>query len=406
MRQLIKKSFLAIILLLTLQACNDNEAEVIFKDSPAVRLQKQTKELQELLKSSPEGWKATYFTDDTELGGYSYLFRFTDDNTVEMASDFGTDGVTSSEWELQVGSTLKLSFTTKNKIHELSDSNTFPDTELRGQGYKGSFEFLYYGTEGDDIIFRTNRDFIELRFSKAASTDWTAISTHKKIWESFPSSHLAYKIGDKVSNFSYAHSRRFASNTDSGTSTAGFGIGFTPTGVTISPAIDVEGTLYSEFTLSDDKSRLISLDGAFEIEFIRLPFAPLTGPILTIGNNPTFASASFINSYNEVEAVHQTVYPGLPLDPVIAMGDSNIEYGLGPFVARHGLFFSGVYGNPNLLSISKLDPGLNWQFVGHLNPMLNLIIDKGPYITEVLTPTVGRFTSESDPDFWFVLVQI
>ena len=99
-------------------------------------------------------WKATYFTDDTQLGGYSYLFKFTDNQIVEMASDFGgNDDVTSSQWAIQLGTTLKLSFTTKNKIHELSDSNNSPDTDLRGQGYKGSFEFLYYGTEGDDIIF-------------------------------------------------------------------------------------------------------------------------------------------------------------------------------------------------------------------------------------------------------------
>ena len=403
MRQLIKNSFLAIILLLTLQSCDDNETELLFNDVPAVRLEKQAKELQDLLKSSTDGWKATYFTDNTQLGGYSYLFKFTDNQIVEMASDFGgNDDVTSSQWALQIGSTLKLSFTTKNKIHDLSDSNNSPDADLRGQGYKGSFEFLYYGTEGDDIIFRTNRDFIELRFSKANADDWSNISTHKDIWESFPSSHLAYKIGNEISNFSYSNIRRFASNTDTNTSTSGFGVGFTPLGVTISPAIDVEGTLYSEFILSDDKSKLVSLDGNFEIEFIKLPF-DLTVALRTLVD-PVFASQSFIDSYNQVNAVHQTIFPQFPLSPIISLGDSNIVYGLGPFIARHGIFFSGILGSPDLLGVSKLSPGLNWQFVGHLNPMVDLIVDKAPYKVELLTPTVTRLTSESDPDFWFILV--
>ena len=164
----------------------------------------------------------------------------------------------------------------------------------------------------------------------------------------------------------------------------------------------MEGTLYSEFTLSDDKNKLTSLDGNFEIEFIRLPF-DLTVALRT-QINPALTSQSFIDSYNQVNAVHQTVFPQFPLSNIISFGDSNITYGLGPFSAEHGIFFSGILGSPDLLGVSKLAPGLNWRFVPHLDPMVNLIIAKAPYKVELLTPTVRRLTSEADPDFWFILV--
>ena len=52
---------MAIVLLLTLQACDDNEAELVFNDVPAVRLEKKAKELQDLLKSSTDGVESYLF---------------------------------------------------------------------------------------------------------------------------------------------------------------------------------------------------------------------------------------------------------------------------------------------------------------------------------------------------------
>lgn len=280
MKKLIKNSFLAIIVLLTLQACNDNEPELIFKDVPAVRLEKQAKELQDLLKSSTDGWKATYFTDNTQLGGYSYLFKFTDNNTVEMASDFGgNDDVTSSQWALQTGATLKLSFTTKNKIHELSDSNNSPDADLTGQGYKGSFEFLYYGTEGDDIIFRTNRDFIELRFTKANASSWTNLDQHQinidKIKKNPAKSVFrVLKVKDKQYSFLYNPLRRFLTS-----EIANFGVGFTETGIIISPSLDIDGEKVSEFTYDSINDSFVAKINDIEVaSIVYIDTAPVLNP--------------------------------------------------------------------------------------------------------------------------------
>ena len=156
-----------------LVACDKTDTEQKFEQSPTERLNAREKELNDLLLSSEQGWKAVYFTDNTQLGGYTHLFKFTADGKVTMASDFDADTKAyTSEYDVVLGSTVSLLFNTNNRIHLLSDSNNYPTADLKGEGYKGDFQFLYYGQEKGEIIFKTNRSFQELRFVKATAQDW------------------------------------------------------------------------------------------------------------------------------------------------------------------------------------------------------------------------------------------
>lgn len=395
------------ILFTTLWSCNDNEVDNIFNDTPTERLNKRKEELKALLKSSGQGWKTTYFTDDSQLGGYTFLMKFTD-NQVEMASDFNDEVTTeTSEWDILLGATVKLSFTTRNKIHSLSDSNNAPTSDLSGQGYKGSFEFLYYGTENDEIIFRAVKDFTEVRFKKASENDWTNFQNYQnmKNFLNDSSGHLAYQIDSKVYNFSYngKNAIRFATNLEGATS-LNFGVGFSSDGIIVSPAIDVNGTKYAEFTLNEAESKYVSLDGNFSITIVTSPLD--MSVVWRTQINPTLNSTSFIQSFNDVKTAHDAVFPTLPLGDIIAFGDGEIVYDLGGrFVAIHNMSYSGVLGNDTVLNISKQAPGLNWSFVPHLNPMVDLIVENSPYKVQSINPDVARLTSESDPNFWFIIIK-
>ncbi len=395
------------ILFTTLWSCNDNEVDNIFNDTPTERLNKRIEELKALLKSSDQGWKTTYFTDDSQLGGYTFLMKFTD-NQVEMASDFNDEITTeTSEWDVLLGATVKLSFTTRNKIHLLSDSDNAPTSNLSGQGYKGSFEFLYYGTENDEIIFRTVKGFTEVRFKKASENDWTNFQNYQdmKNYLNSSSGHLAYQIGNEIYNFSYngKNAIRFATSLE-GNSNLNFGVGFSSDGIIVSPAIDVNGTKYSEFTLNEAESKYVSLDGNFSITVVASPLD--MSLVWRTQINPTLNSESFIQSFNGVKVVHDVVFPTLPLGDIIAFGDGEIVYDLGGrFVAIHNMSYSGVLGDDTVLNISKQTPGLNWSFVPHLNPMVDLIVEKSPYKVQSINPDVARLTSESDSDFWFIIIK-
>ena len=172
-----KRLLLLPIIALALFACQKNDPDDLFGKTPAERFNEKESELRSALTSAPQGWKLTYFTKEGTFGGYHFLMKFTPEGFVSMASDFSSNTVsaTTSKYELQQGQGVKLTFTTKNYIHELSDAMQ----GKRGAGYAGEYQFLYYGKEGDKLKFRTQRESTEqfVYFEPATAQDWTDIST-------------------------------------------------------------------------------------------------------------------------------------------------------------------------------------------------------------------------------------
>jgi len=252
-------------------ACTSTEAEDKFDQSPTERLNAQKKELNDLLLSSPEGWKVVYYTDSTQLGGWTHVFKFLPDGKVDMASDFNSDtDVYRSQYDIQLGSTVSLVFTTANRIHLLSESDNYPTSALVGKGYLGDFQFFYYGQENGEIIFRTNRNFQELRFVKATAADWTNVAGNIETID-----HLSggidtplFKIleindGTAVHQFDFDYNidARFGVATPlDGTSTQSYNmaLSFTPTSAIVKPAIVVKGQKLSEFVYNSTSDSFIA----------------------------------------------------------------------------------------------------------------------------------------------------
>jgi hypothetical protein len=252
--------FIAVLAMQLASCDNKEDVDPIFNQTPTERLNAQKKELNDLLESSEFGWKAVYFTDTTQLGGFTHLFKFKS-GSVDMASDFDNDtAIYKSEYGIELGSTVSLVFTTKNKIHLLSDSNNFPVASLRGKGYKGDFQFLYYGQDNGQIIFKTNRSFEELRFVKATAEDWTNLALNRAMIPNVvgASTRPLFRLletndGAKISqfDFNFTQPSRFAiaNSIETGSSVSyNMGIAYTPTGIIVSPAVKVGTQKLSEFT--------------------------------------------------------------------------------------------------------------------------------------------------------------
>lgn len=244
-----------------LAACDKTDTEQKFEQTPTERLNAQEKKLSDLLLSSEQGWKAVYFTDNTQLGGYTHLFKFTADGKVTMASDFDADtNAYTSEYNVVLGSTVSLLFNTNNRIHLLSDSNNFPTADLKGEGYKGDFQFLYYGQENGEIIFKTNRSFQELRFVKATAQDWADLPKNIAMIPNVVGATtrplfrlLETNDGTKINqfDFNFTGASRFAiaNSIETGSSLSyNMGIAYTPTGISVNPAVKVGTQKLSEFT--------------------------------------------------------------------------------------------------------------------------------------------------------------
>lgn len=240
-----------------LSSCSDDtEAEPKFTKTPVERLDWQKSELNVALLSSEFGWKAVYFTDDTQLGGYTHLFKFSADGKVEMASDFDQSTTTAftGEYDIQLGSTISLVFTTKNRIHLLSDSNNAPTYELNGKGYLGDFQFLYYGMENDELIFRTNRSSVELRFVKAKAEDWADLPKNFDIIPNIVGADrisvfriLETNDGTTKQQFDFSFTPEIRLATVKSEIEKKIGIGYTPNGFLVSPALIVGNQKLTHF---------------------------------------------------------------------------------------------------------------------------------------------------------------
>lgn len=279
------KYLMLLFLAVQLNSCVSTEAEQKFDETPTERLNGRKKELNDLLLSSAEGWKAVYYTDDTQLGGFTHLFKFLPNGKVDMASDFDADtDIYNSQYEIQLGSTVSVVFTTKNKIHLLSDSNNSPIAA--GKGFLGDFQFLYYGQENGDIVFRTNRTVKEVRFVKATAQDWTDLKKNKV--------SIANMTGDfnsplfrtlettdgttlKKYDFNYNVVTRFGSAAPLETGnleTLKVAVAFTPTGITVKPAVVVGTQSLTNFVYNEtDKSFVATGTGgaAATIKFTNAP---------------------------------------------------------------------------------------------------------------------------------------
>lgn len=321
LKNLYKYSLMLLSLGVLVSCSNDNDPENLFGQSATERINAQAEELSNLLQSSPEGWKMTYFTDDPrftgsiqELGGWSFVFKFTDDKHVTMASDFSAETLTpnESEYEIELGSTTKVVFSTRNHIHLLSDSGNAPTDDLIGKGYKGDFEFLYYGQEGEELIFRSNRFQIELRFKKATTQDWTNLELAKQTGALLDDADMQLEInqGGEISNYdiSYNAAARFVTNIEIGD--LSFGVAPMANGLKVVKPIPVGDQTAMDFVYDAANSWFISELGngdtakiildepdptahLFESDVYYFAFQPFTG-------SPSMDSTgAFVTGWNE-----------------------------------------------------------------------------------------------------------
>ena len=251
-----KKIIFTLIVLVTLVACQKNEPDSLFDKNPSERFEESQAELRKELTTAQQGWKLTYFTKEGVFGGYHFLMKFTPEGLVTMVSDFNSSTIspTTSKYEIQEGQGTMLAFTTKNYIHELADAMQ----GIRGTGYAGEFEFIYYGKEGNKLKFKTQRKSTEqfVYFEPATAEDWTDITTLSSNLSTLVENMSNYymKVTANGTSTDYEIDMQngligvapLNSNTPSLASTVA-----TKTGVAFKPALTIQGKKFSELTRDD-----------------------------------------------------------------------------------------------------------------------------------------------------------
>lgn len=268
MKKIYNNYWFICFLFLSLASCNDDNVDEVFADSPADRIAQGNSELLNALLAQQNGFKAVYFTKNDEFGGFTFFMNFGADGTVAMTSDFDANtAIESSSYEVRLGTTTELVFTTRNHIQKVSN----PDLPgLIGTGFKGTSVFQLFANEDGKLIFKDarNRDTATLiltptNFSNFETESIASVEASLQNRDSFVNSSAVtsfpfMRIDDGTGNIkeyslNYDGFRLFANpftiNDDGSISDLNFGLAFTEEGFTISPALDLGETKIEDFVL-------------------------------------------------------------------------------------------------------------------------------------------------------------
>ena len=157
-------SLLCSILVTT--ACSiDNKR--VFDETAGVRANQVVEHAYATLTGAPEGWKMTYYPDASLYGGYQFIFKFNNQNRVDMACDLGAEVQTSS-YRVDLSQGPMLVFDTYSYIHLLAEPSTAPVPT----GLGGDYEFLIREITAEKLTLVGRKRQVTAVLERATSQDW------------------------------------------------------------------------------------------------------------------------------------------------------------------------------------------------------------------------------------------
>lgn len=310
----------------SLFSCDNDNTEELFSETPAERISQRNSELLNLLLAENQGYKGVYFSKNDEFGGFTFFMKFNEDGTVLMTSDFDTDmDVESSSYEVRLGTTTELVFTTRNHIQKLSETSGGAPA-----GFRGSSVFQYFSNDNGVITLRDvrNRDTASLILTPTNFSNFETESL-ASVQKSFDQRKnilitpltsvfqlLRIENGSGVSNFNLNYNEQdlYASpriTLDDGTVTEfNFGVAFTENGLTISPSLEFEGETYTDFVYDVDSASYVSTVNGTTASFL-------------FGNEPAFIGRD-IERLNDLGPTGFLYRPRLGSNPLTSVGFDNL----------------------------------------------------------------------------------
>jgi hypothetical protein len=389
----------------------DHETEMLFDETASQRKTAAVEQYQEALKSSDEGWLFQYFPDEEkQYGGYSYVVRFNENDSVAVWYE-GMDDVTNpavSFYDVISYGGPVLTFNTYNPFMHYFATPSGAEYNAKG----GDYEFLLMSSESDVITLQGTKTGNKMRLTKMTEPAEDYIAKVKEVSAIIGGVSFIAKVnGEEVlvaemnRNFTFEY-------TDNGNDTS-IVVPYivTDTGISFYEKVEIMGQTVQDFILDKENGQLISTEGEVKLDIIPSPIQ-FTGTYWVIDTETEAnRSAAFMEVYTQVDEANNAALP-YPLSKVIYLGQPLADYdpglvmGLGEYYIQYNLSFTGVKGHEDYLNIEKIGGGLNWEFVPHVNPLLNLIVENAPYqvaLDDAENPTGYRLTSVENPSVWFII---
>lgn len=363
MKQLINYKIFGILLvsLLLLTNCSNDDSQV-FNEAPSLRVDARVNELKSLLLSqSNNGYKAVYFTKNDQRGGFTLFMKFNADGSVRQTSDFDDNtALANSSYDVSLGSTVELVFTTRNHITKGTDPETVVEVingRAAPQGFYGTSVFQFFKNDNGVLTFRDvrNRNTAFLTLTPTEFTDFDAQSV-ASVNQSLQNrkdlttvdcetgsvfSVLSLTINDAEGsnryNLNYEDNIFYAKPSRFGAGgvvelTPEFGIAFLEDGLQVSPALKVGAHTFENFTLNTTatgRQYVATVNGATAtISDVRVS-APTGEDILDLPGSIYF--------YDTADGTNPLLSPCFQ-ELVIDQINTNLDNLLGPGAFRFSFF--------------------------------------------------------------------
>ncbi|KAA6331599.1 hypothetical protein EZS27_019809 [termite gut metagenome] len=162
-----------------LVACS--EEQPIFEEFSGVRLSEYIIKSNATLQSAPNGWKMTYYPDESKYGGYHFLFKFKENNRVDIASESGD--FQESSYRIDFSQGPMLVFDSYNYIHDLANPND--SKGAKGTGLSGDYEFIIQNTTEDLLQLTGRKKGVNIRLEQATEQDENDLAVIRDLLQCF-----------------------------------------------------------------------------------------------------------------------------------------------------------------------------------------------------------------------------
>lgn len=270
---------------IALAGCSRFQEDDLFDESAALRLEHNSKKLQEILVNAPYGWVMQYYTGRgvAVFEGFNLFAEFEAGGKVTLASDHrylrngnaGKYTEHSSLYEIIREDGLVLAFNTWNDIltpfvDPVSYWAAPKYLNKDGEGMQGDQNLVVKFMSENEIIFRGERYDAQVRMVKA-DRDWqTYINDTKAMKERITSSALnsyylmsgdetMYIVGLKDGRYRISERVKNPLKVDS------LSCCFTPYGFRNERTDTIAGNIFQEFKMNEDGSALINEDGSVRV---------------------------------------------------------------------------------------------------------------------------------------------
>ncbi|MCW3467602.1 DUF4302 domain-containing protein [Chitinophaga nivalis] len=172
-----RKTLLCLLLILIgLCACK-KETDPLFGMSPDARINDTLQHYQQVLTGAAYGWKALVYPAGTPGTVFSFFFRFSNNNRVEMLADITAAAsykTMESSWRLKALQQPCLLFDTYSYLHVLCDPDGNVSGGQNGKGLGSDFEFAINGMKGDTLLLTGRFNGSRAMLIKATQQEETA----------------------------------------------------------------------------------------------------------------------------------------------------------------------------------------------------------------------------------------